>query len=930
MSIPHLSCAARAHRITRSLARRSALVAALLAWCGGSVARAELANPSPAANANFGRSVAIAIADGNSEIMAVGAPGIVGSTTAPAGRVYIFRRDFGDECDPTWLLETTLVGSDTVAGDGFGSEVSLQHFNPSGSSTANEVVLVVGAPGDDAKAGSAYVFRRTISGGGTWTQEGKLVQPARQPGDFFGECVAIAPDLSQIAVGAPLDYPTGPGGAAPSVDPGNLLGVGRGQVSVFKRSGSNWFLSATASAPASVGNFDRMGDGLAYGHDVGTAAQLMIGSPGATQSGFGNAGQVRVVQELTPGVWSLQTTLNGTINSTSARAFGAAIRRSGTRAVVSAPETGPGRVLVFKRTGTVWAFESICELPAEIASTPDARFGNTLAMSGDLIATGSSTSRAFLFRAFTGVSTLPVSENYIDPGAPAPAIFESWSAGIALSSIEELAIGIPGRDNFGSQTFIDGGRVDLFDAVPVGQFTADVPESTEEFGSAIALGTARAVVGKPGSDNGTSGSNRGGVEVFERTSGIWRRIANFEPTTITIGSRLGSAVAMTIDDTRAAVGSPEENGGATQSGRVYAGSITGTGATFSPLPNPAVQAGERLGTSVALVGNTTTTFVVGGSPEHDATLTIANSGRVVVWRNGTVFQSIVSPTPQANGRFGASVAIEMYSDQSVDLWVGAPAFDPPGASVDSGAVFLFRKSPTGTQFVLVGGPRNHEAFLTTDDLAGSNYGATISCRKSQLVVGAPAWTPFDNRGAVFAFRRDASANWNPVANGVLGSIDEGMLGASVSSNGSSMLVGRPGTPAAPEGLNGGVAIQYKISGSSLVLVGTLVSGECGTRLGVAVALGGGTTTSFLTGAPFDDAYWDGLREGTAFGSPGPDNPCAADVNADGSNDAADLGLVLASWGTTGDTAPGSDINVDGVVNALDLSLLLSLWGPCAN
>ena len=49
----------------------------------------------------------------------------------------------------------------------------------------------------------------------------------------------------------------------------------------------------------------------------------------------------------------------------------------------------------------------------------------------------------------------------------------------------------------------------------------------------------------------------------------------------------------------------------------------------------------------------------------------------------------------------------------------------------------------------------------------------------------------------------------------------------------------------------------------------------------------------------------------------------ADLNGDGTVDAADLSLLLGAWGTSG---PTGDINNDGTVDAADLSLLLGAWG----
>ncbi|MFO0872411.1 MAG: hypothetical protein U0575_00380 [Phycisphaerales bacterium] len=52
--------------------------------------------------------------------------------------------------------------------------------------------------------------------------------------------------------------------------------------------------------------------------------------------------------------------------------------------------------------------------------------------------------------------------------------------------------------------------------------------------------------------------------------------------------------------------------------------------------------------------------------------------------------------------------------------------------------------------------------------------------------------------------------------------------------------------------------------------------------------------------------------------------CLGDLNADGTIDGADIGLLLAQWG-----APGSgDLNCDGIVDGADVGLLLAGFGSC--
>lgn len=56
--------------------------------------------------------------------------------------------------------------------------------------------------------------------------------------------------------------------------------------------------------------------------------------------------------------------------------------------------------------------------------------------------------------------------------------------------------------------------------------------------------------------------------------------------------------------------------------------------------------------------------------------------------------------------------------------------------------------------------------------------------------------------------------------------------------------------------------------------------------------------------------------------------CPTDFNQSGSTDGADLGILLAAWGATGQ--PGVDLNHDGIINGADLGALLANWGACAN
>ena len=59
----------------------------------------------------------------------------------------------------------------------------------------------------------------------------------------------------------------------------------------------------------------------------------------------------------------------------------------------------------------------------------------------------------------------------------------------------------------------------------------------------------------------------------------------------------------------------------------------------------------------------------------------------------------------------------------------------------------------------------------------------------------------------------------------------------------------------------------------------------------------------------------------------PLNPCAPDLNGDGTVNGADLGALLGAWGPASAGA-AADLDDDGFIGGADLGILLGAWGPC--
>lgn len=58
------------------------------------------------------------------------------------------------------------------------------------------------------------------------------------------------------------------------------------------------------------------------------------------------------------------------------------------------------------------------------------------------------------------------------------------------------------------------------------------------------------------------------------------------------------------------------------------------------------------------------------------------------------------------------------------------------------------------------------------------------------------------------------------------------------------------------------------------------------------------------------------------------DPCAADLDGDGTVGAADLAILLGGWGPASPIGAPGDLDCDGDVDAADLATLLGSWGPC--
>ncbi len=144
----------------------------------------------------FGTSVALS---GDGRTLVVGAAQ-AGTKGTRSGAVHVFR--LRDEWQRDHTIRTT--GEETTAFDAFGYSVAVNH---------DGTLIAVGAPLHDTgkgNAGAVYVWR---AGDDTWR---RITASVPALNDNFGTAVALSPDGSVLAVGAPQPNPVPEGQKEPS------------------------------------------------------------------------------------------------------------------------------------------------------------------------------------------------------------------------------------------------------------------------------------------------------------------------------------------------------------------------------------------------------------------------------------------------------------------------------------------------------------------------------------------------------------------------------------------------------------------------------------------------------------------------------------------------------------------------------------------
>ena len=351
------------------------------------------------------------------------------------------------------------------------------------------------------------------------------------------------------------------------------------------------------------------------------------------------------------------------------------------------------------------------------------------------------------------------------------------------------------------------------------------------FGFSTAIDGDTLVVGNPFDSSGA-----GAVYVYRRSGDTWAVVARLTASDGSAGDALGSSVAINGDTIVAGASGDGIDHNATDQGSVYTFARDGgplrTETAKLTASDGAVRA--SLGASVAIDGNT----IVAGAPGKTVG-TNANQGAVYTFaRAGAPDRTQTAKLTVSGGaerdQLGGSVAIDG------DTIVAGASDATVGANLHQGAVYTFASS---------GGPaRTQTATLTVlGGVEAEFLGASVDIAGDTIVAGAPTG---QGTGAVYTFARSgglARAQTAKLTASDAGPAD--LLGNSVAIEGDTIVAAAPN---ADVGANVGEGALYTFDrGGAVARTQTAkltdASGAAGEEFGAAVAIAGDTIVASSVG-----------------------------------------------------------------------------------
>jgi hypothetical protein len=348
-------------------------------------------------------------------------------------------------------------------------------------------------------------------------------------GDRFGESCDL--DGATLVVGAPWHDPFGTSDAY-------------GRAFVFVRTASGWVQEAELVS-SSYDAGDRFGESIAVQGDV-----AVVGAPYEDESGAAAAGAVYVFVR-TAGLWSEVARLTAADYGVFDH-FGASVALDGDTLAIGAEfdDAGggsfSGSAYVFVESSGTWVQQAKLVPPGLSAND---LCGTAIALDGERLVVGApqhdagglaNAGSAWVFERAAGVWSLTAQLAPTDA-----AVGATFGSALAADS-GRILVGAPhqsGATTNAGAAYVFGGAAATWTQeaklVDIGFVFAD------QFGYALDLESERAVVGLPWSN--AAGIATGGVQVFERSGGVWTGLFELVGSDCEAGDYLGVSVALSGD-----------------------------------------------------------------------------------------------------------------------------------------------------------------------------------------------------------------------------------------------------------------------------------------------------------------------------------------------------------------------------------------------
>jgi hypothetical protein len=616
---------------------------------------------------NFGQSVAV-----NANAAVIGAPG----DNAGLGAAYVYRWN-GNE----WTREQKLSASDGVAGDSFGFAVAL-----SGG------VAVVTAAGDDSGSGSAYVFRWN---GVTWMQEQKLMASDRAAGDSFGWAASIYQDV--VLIGANFDD------------------ARRGSAYVFRWNGTSWVQEQKLTSSDGVAG-DFFGWAVSAGKDeVFVTANFDDSVRGAAYVFHFDGVSWVEDQKLTAS------------DGGSNQDYGASVSLEGTVAVIGADSAGAGAAYVYRWNGASWVQEQ--RLVASDGVLNDL-FGYSVSVHDGVVLVGApehhwpyEIGAAYVYR-WNGATWSEEQQLLADDRAIGDFFGRTVSVGSSVAFVGASHDDAPENDRGSTYVYEWNGLSWLQDQ----QLTSTDASPGDLFGCSVAADGNRAVIGAYLDDSPLL--DQGAADVYRRDDITWLAQQSLTASDASTDDGFGRSVSISGDVVL--VGAYHGDFGR---GSAYVYRWDGSSwVEEQKLLASDGAIGDLFGSSVSVSGDVA---LIGAYNDDSA------RGAAYVFRwDGAVWleeQKLLAGNASAGDGFGSSVSV------SGDVALVGAYNDDSGR----GAAYVYRWN--GASWA------EEKKLLAGDGASGDLFGASVSLAGDTAVVGAPRDdAPEVDRGSAYVYR------WNGV------------------------------------------------------------------------------------------------------------------------------------------------------------------------